>query len=426
MRILDGLRRTSVVVGILLWAFTAILFRALIERVRGNRRPVAIGECLAWSFETLGGGYLKIGQVLSTRVDILPWDVVAPMQRLQDSVPPFSATEAQRVVESTLGQSLELVFSSFDPHPVGSASIAQVHRAVLRKSGADVAVKVRRPGIDRTVGTDVTTLKMVVRAVSLLPGLRGIPIVEAVRQVAASIMAQTSLRAEADFHRRFLALFQNGVPVRVPRLIDEYCTDEVLVMEYVPDLVKITDPALDHEIHREAVVAGLRGLYTMLFVAGLVHCDLHPGNIFVGRSGQVVVLDFGFAALMPPPERLAFARFFLSIAFNDGRAAAGIVLETALRVPLELDYARFEREISALVDRSSGARAADFFIAAFVDSLFRIQRKHRVYGSPSFTMAIVSLVVYEGIIRHRCADLDFQREAVPTLLRALQASGREP
>lgn len=427
MRTLDCARRTAGVAAIVVRASAALLIRSAVEGLNGTLRPARrIGESLAWIFETLGGGYLKIGQVLSTRVDILPWDLVAPLQRLQDAVPALSAKEARQVVERTLGQSVDTVFSSFDPHPVGSASIAQVHRAVVRKSGEVVAIKVRRPGINRTVRTDADILCALVRAVSFLPVLRRMPIAESVRQVASSIVAQTSLRCEAEHHRRFLTLFPHGVPVRVPRLLDEYCSDEILVMEYVPDLVKITDPALGRETHRHAVITGLQGLYTMLFLGGMVHCDLHPGNILVGRDGDVVVLDFGFATAMSVSERVAFARFFLSIAFNDGSTATRIVLETALRVPADLDHAGFEREISALVGRSSGLRAADFLIASFVDSLFAIQRKHRVYGSPSFTMAIVSLVVYEGIIRHRCADLDFQREAVPTLLRALQAIPSAP
>jgi ubiquinone biosynthesis protein len=423
MRTLNCARRTASVAAIVFRACVALSIQSAVDVLNGTLRPaMRIGESLAWTFETLGGGYLKIGQVLSTRADILPWDLVAALQRLQDAVPALSANEVRQVVERTLGRSLDDVFSYFDPHPVGSASIAQVHRAVVRKSGEVVAIKIRRPGIDRIVRTDADILCALVRAVSFLPVLRRMPIAESVRQVASSIVAQTSLHREAEQHRRFLTLFPQGVPVRVPRLLDEYCSDEILVMEYVPDLVKITDPVLSCETHRHAVITGLHGLYTMLFLGGVVHCDLHPGNILVGRDGDVVVLDFGFATAMSIPERVAFARFFLSIAFNDGSTATRIVLDTALRVPADLDHAGFEREISALVDRSSGLRAADFLIASFVDSLFTIQRKHRVYGSPSFTMAIVSLVVYEGIIRQRCADLDFQREAVPTLLRALQTS----
>jgi ubiquinone biosynthesis protein len=123
---------------------------------------------------------------------------------------------------------------------------------------------------------------------------------------------------------------------------------------------------------------------------------------------------------MRPAERAAFARLFLSIALGDGATAAKIVRETAFRRPDNLDGATFEREIVQLIKASSGQRASEFLVSSFVSSLFKIQRKHNIYGSPSFTMAIFSLTVYEGVIRHRCADLDFQREAVPILLAAIQ------
>lgn len=416
-----SLARVGLVAATLAWAGTALLVRFAVGGFRRNRAGLAeIGKRLAWTFETLGGGYLKIGQILSTRRDILPDELVEPLQRLQDSLSSFSAEEARSVIEHSLGLPVETLFRSFDPSPIGSASIAQVHRAVLRSSGIEVAVKIRRRGIDRTVRIDARMFRMFVRLVSLLPRFRGIPLIEGVRQVTDSLMDQASLRTEAEQHRRFFALFEHGSPIRVPRLIDEFCTDEVLVMEYFPDIVKINSLELDDQSHRNAVMVGLRGLYKMLFVAGLVHCDLHPGNILVHPDGTVVILDFGFSTVMRQSERTAFAEFFLAIAFNDGNGAARIVLETALYIPADLERTTFEQEIGELVSQSSGISAGDFFVASFVSSLFSIQRRHRVYGSPSFTMAILSLIVYEGIIRHRYADLDFQREAVPFLLVALE------
>jgi len=359
---------------------------------------------------------------MSTRRDILPEELVTPLQRLQDSVPPFPAEEALSIVECALGQPVDTLFSSFDPTPIGSASIAQVHRAVLRDSLTEVAVKIRRPGIDRTIRIDSRVFMAVLRGVSLLPYIRGVPLLEAGSQIMGAIQAQTDFCAEAERHRQFFALFEDGTPVRVPRLVDSYCAGEVLVMEYFAQFVKITALEMDPNVHRRAVVAGLRGLYMMLFVSGLVHCDLHPGNILVGRNGEVVILDFGFSTVMPRSERVAFARFFLSIAFADGATAARIVLETALRVPPNLNRTDFERAIGELVRRASGSTAGEFFVASFVTSLFAIQRRHAVYGSPDFTMAILSLMVYEGIIRHRCSDLDFQREAMPALMLSLKVN----
>lgn len=414
------LARTGVIAVILSRMLFLFVLTSVAARLsRKQNGATQFGEALATAFETLGGGFVKIGQLLSTRPE-LPEELTLPLRRLQDSLAPFSIESVRTLIEHSLRLSLENVFSSIDPVPIGSASIAQVHRATLRKSGAEVAVKVRRPGIDDTIRIDTRVFTNLARFVSWFPPFRGIPLQEATREVVTTVEGQASFWLEADRHRQFCELFKTGSPVRVPQLFDEYCTDEILVMEYMPDLVRITDPALDEETHRNAVVAGLRGLYRMLFLEGLVHCDLHPGNILVGRDGMVVVVDFGFSARMRPSERAAFARLFLSIALGDGTTAAKIVRETAFRSPADLDGASFEREIVQLIKASTGQRASEFLVSSFVSSLFKIQRKHNIYGSPSFTMAIFSLTVYEGVIRHRCADLDFQREAVPILLAAIQ------
>ena len=412
--------RTGAIAVILSRALFLFVLTSIVARLsRKQRVATQFGEALATAFETLGGGFVKIGQLLSTRPE-LPEELTLPLRRLQDSLAPFSIESARSVIQHSLRLSLEHVFSSIDPVPIGSASIAQVHRATLRKSGAEVAVKIRRPGIDDTIRIDARVFTNLARFVSWFPPFRGIPLQEATREVVTTVEGQASFWLEADRHRQFSELFKTGSPVRVPQLFDEYCTDEMLVMEYMPDLVRITDPTLDEETHRNAVIAGLRGLYRMLFLEGLVHCDLHPGNILVGRDGMVVVVDFGFSARMRPSERAAFARLFLSIALGDGATAAKIVRETAFRSPDNLDGASFEREIVQLIKASAGQRASEFLVSSFVSSLFKIQRKHNIYGSPSFTMAIFSLTVYEGVIRHRCADLDFQREAVPILLAAIQ------
>lgn len=414
------LTRTGAIAAVLSRALFVFVLASIAARLSPRqRRATQFGEALATAFETLGGGFVKIGQLLSTRPE-LPEELTLPLRRLQDSLAPFSIEAVRSAIEQSLKVSPENVFSSIDPVPLGSASIAQVHRATLRKTGAEVAVKVRRPGVADTIRIDARVFTNLARFVSWFPPFRGIPLQEATREVVTTVEGQASFWLEADRQRQFCELFKTGSPVRVPQLFDEYCTDEILVMEYMPELVRITDPTLDAETHRNAVIAGLRGLYRMLFLEGLVHCDLHPGNILVGRDGMVVVVDFGFSARMRPSERAAFARLFLSIALGDGATAAKIVRDTAFRRPANLDNASFEREIVQLIKASAGQRASEFLVSSFVSSLFKIQRKHNIYGSPSFTMAIFSLTVYEGVIRHRCADLDFQREAVPILLAAIQ------
>jgi ubiquinone biosynthesis protein len=420
---LGDLLRIVAIAATLFGAVVALLVRSFAACFRDSHHFLSdAGKCLTWALETLGGGCVKLGQILATRTDVLPEEFAIPLQRLHDSMAPFSFETVRSIIERTQGLPLETLFCPFEPAPVGSGSVAQVHRAVLRKSGTEVAVKVRRPGINRTIRTDSRIFVALVRGFSFLPRLRGMPLIEAVQQVAMAVEGQASLLIEAESHRRFCALFESGVPVRVPRLFEEYCCDDVLVMEYFPGFVKITAPELSKAVRRTAVIAGLHGLYRMLFIGGLVHCDMHPGNVLVGPDGDVVLVDFGFSRALPSSERAAFTDFFLSIALADGATAAKIILDTALRIPAGLDRAGFEGEVGELVGQSSGLKAGEFLVAAFVQSLFGIQRRHGIYGSPTFTLAILSLIVYEGIIRQCCPDLNFQREAVPTLLLSSQES----
>ncbi len=390
--------------------------------VRRNSWRHCLGECLASVFESLGGGYLKIGQILATRADLLPPDLLTPLRRLHDQARSFPAAEARRLLEASIGQPVERIFSTFDPVPVSSASIAQVHRAVLRESGREVAIKIKRPGIETALDSDARLFTAAARLLSIWPAFNRLPLIEASAEVSRALRAQTDFRQEAENHRRFQILFADEEAVRIPQLLDDLCGRDVLVMEYLPGLVRLSDPALAPEVARRATLAGLRALYRMIFSAGLVHGDLHPANVLVSREGPLVILDFGFAARMAGPDRVAFAEFFLSIASGDGPTGAANVLRTARGVPPNLDSEAFTQEVAALIAEAAGRTAEEFLVARFVGRLFAIQRRHQVRGTPSFTMAILSLMVFEGIVRARYPDLDFQREVVPYVLAALEGS----
>jgi len=392
---------------------------------RRSRWHQSLGECLARVFESLGGGYLKIGQLLGTRADLLPPALLAPLQRLHDRARPFPAVEARRILEESIGKPVERVFSTFDPVPVSSASIAQVHRAVLRESGREVAIKIKRPGVETAIDSDARLVTAAASLLSMWPPFRRLPLIDASAEVCRALRAQTDFGQEARNHRQFQILFADVEGVRVPQLLEDLCGRDVLVMEYLPGLRRLSDPTLPSEVARRATLAGLRALYRMIFGAGLIHGDLHPANVLVSREGPVVILDFGFVAAMAGPDRVAFAEFFLSIAVGDGQTAAANVCRTARGVPPDLDRGTFAQEIGALIAEAAGRTAGEFLVARFVGRLFAIQRRHQVRGTPSFTMAILSLMVFEGIIRARYPDLDFQREAVPHVLAALEGSDGE-
>jgi ubiquinone biosynthesis protein len=385
---------------------------------RGATAPERVGAALATLFEDLGGGFLKLGQLLGTRGDLFPESMLIPLRRLLDDVAPLPPDRVRAVLSASLA-SAEQAFAEFDPLPLASGSIAQVHRARLRGSDQWVAVKVRRPGIARWMSIDCRLVEAISGVLAHLPWFRRLPVREAVGQVLRVMIAQTDFTAELDHLRRYRGLCGGREGVRIPRPIESLCTADVITMEFCPNRGRVTDRAIDPAARRAVVQKTLRAAYRSIFVDGFFHCDLHPGNVLVAPDGSPVVLDAGYMGEFAPGQRRAFAEFFLSIARRDARTAARVVRQVALHVPERIDPARLEADLADLLRTCAGRTAGQFQIARFVTELFRVQAAHRIRGSPHFTLAILALLTFEGTVKAIDPDLDFQREAVPSLLIGL-------
>lgn len=410
--------RTSWIFCVL--AGTGALICVVLVLFAGRHRSAGfqlVGTLLTRVLERLGPAFVKIGQVLSTRHDLLPSELLAPLGRLQDRVRPMSGASARRAVERHLSCPIADVFGEFDEVPLASGSIAQVHLATLKGSNQRLAVKLKRPRIDRVIAHDARVFLLAVRCVTCLPAMRSMPLAAAMQSICEALVLQTDFEAEAKAHQCFYETF--AAEVRIPRLFPALCTKQYLVMEFIPGMVKLADPTLSADTSRQAVAAGLRVLYEMIFCTGLIHCDLHPGNLQCTDSGKLALVDFGFWAQLPDLDRQAFSEFFLSVALGDSRTAAKIVRANALSLSERFDAQAFEIDMMELIARSSRQRSGEFLVSEFVLALFKIQRSHGIFGSPAFTMAITSLLVFEGIARPLHPELDFQREAMPFLLRAL-------
>jgi ubiquinone biosynthesis protein len=376
-----------------------------------------VGRLSKWALIHLGGAFTKAGQVVSTRYDILPAAVLKSLHTIQDQLPPFDGGEASAIIERTLKRPIELAFASFDRCPVASGTIAQVHYAI-GLDGKQLAVKVRRPGICELFEVDTYLLVRTMSLISTLGFFKSMPLIEVGYQIGALLREQTDLQIESQWQRQFAQHLVSFSEVTIPRILDDLCGSEVLTMEFLPGLRRLDDTSVDAGERRRAILEILRAVYSLIFQAGLTHCDLHPGNMRIFRDTRAVLLDFGFCGRMSEEERRQFSEFFLCMALNDGDGAANIVEKMVTDMPPDgWNEKLFRAQIQSVIAEVFGQKAGDFLIGKFVLKLFAVQRQWKLRSKPSFVQPLVTLMVFEGIVRKLFPDLDFQREALPFILR---------
>lgn len=413
--------RTRLAVRLTAWLGWALVdlsaAGAALLRGRFAHRPSdALADALSSLLIHLGPAFVKGGQLLSTRVDLMPPSWCATLGRLHDRVGPMSPGQRRRALRSAYRPG-QWPFAELDDAVVGSGSIACVYRGRLR-DGREVAVKVRRPGISHRMHADLRLLAVAAGLGQRVPGLRRVPMRRMVDQVAQAVLHQLDLNGEGEALDRLRANL-TGL-IRVPAPVTEAAGDGVLVMEYVDGLERFGPEDLTREERRAIVRRVLQGVYRMLFIDGLVHCDMHPGNLYLTRDGGAVLLDAGFVVRLSPPVKRLFAEFFLNLSTGRAEACADVVLRSAEHVPPGCDLTGFRRGISELVLSSHRATAGQFRLAPFAARLFDLQRRSGIAAAPEFVFPLLSLLVLEGMINNFDVDVDFQAEAIPTLLQALR------
>jgi ubiquinone biosynthesis protein len=392
--------------------FLIDLPRALARR-RGGQAAVA--DRLARLLVSLGPTAVKAGQILSARPDLLAPAFLRALAPLQDRMPALPERVARAEVERALGAAIEQLFDAFDPVPVAAASIAQVHWARLR-DGREVAVKIRRPEVPRLLELDFRLASTVAGLVARLPFMRLTPVGELAQEIMLPIWEQVDFGLEAENNRRLRRHFAHVERIAIPALVDEYCAESVLVMEYFGGLRKIGETDFGPAQSRALATAGLRALYRMIFVNGFIHADLHPGNLLVRDGCELAMLDTGLAVALPDGVRMDFVDFFFALVNDEGAECARIMERNATALAPGYRRDAFEAEIAALISRHASLKSRDFEIAAFVYELIAAQRRHGVRGSTAFMMTVLAMAVYDGVCKHLYPDCDFQKEARPFLI----------
>lgn len=361
------------------------------------------GQCLADFFKNLGATFIKIGQILSSRPDLLPPWAIIELQTLQDKVPPFEFESARRAIEINLEKPLEELFADFEIEPVAAASVSQVHRARL-KTGEEVAVKVRRPGIESMMVRDLSIISVMARLGDLLPGMKNIGLARMSKEFAVKIKAQLDFPLEVENNRRFNSNLADLEFVRVPEVHEKLCGPDVITMEFVngAKLSEVLEqPPVDLAILAERMI----DIYmTMAFRDFFVHADLHPGNLLIDGDGNYVLLDTGLVHKFPEHYARKFIRLYMSLLTMDAR----LIVETYLEgVPVGRE--RLEdaiRDTEALVEKYKNVSFSEFEIGKGLVEVMTILRRHRIVLDSELTGFFLSEITFEGVAKMLDSSLD--------------------
>ena len=383
------------------------------EGTRGTRLAAELARLM----ERLGGAFVKTGQILGTRVDLVGETLATALGRLHDDVEPMTPEEALRTMRAGLGLTPPEFVRAVGGPSVAGGSIACVYRA--ERGGRVLAVKVRRPGAGAAIAADMAVLRAAAGAAARLPAFRRVPFMEIVDQVGDCLMAQLDFGAEAANLRRLhddLA----GIPgVVVPRPVPELSGDGVIAMEFIEGLDRGVIEDLPARVREAQITSLVHAVYRMLFIEGFLHLDLHQGNTYFKPDGTVVLLDAGLVFRMSPRARERFTGFFAGMIRGDGEVCADILLSTVRRTDPETNIAAFRAEISDLVLRNVGMVARDFDLPAFCLDLFDLQRKYRLYAEPEFIFPMLCLLTLQGVVKRHHPMMDFQLEAAPFVMHGL-------
>lgn len=385
-----------------------------VRRAGRDRRRAWLGQVVVDLFRELGATFIKVGQIMSTRPDLIPEYLSRALAELQDHVGPFPFEEVVKTVEKDLGRPLQSLYAEFSPVPLASASVSQVHKARL-PDGRIVAVKVRRPDVVALCTFDLAVMRQGARLLGVIPSVATLEPLATVEEFGRAIFAQLDFRIEAANNRRFRRNFAGHPEVVFPELVDNLCTERILTMSFVEGTKILSTPATRSDPKRVARL-GLSTLLKMIFEDGFVHADLHPGNIFITPDDKLALLDLGLVGVLDEPHRKAFSRFFAAWAQRDGDAMAHIMYSISESATKPRDPAAFERYRAAIIEfvgRYWGYRIGQVQVGKVLLDLLAILRRHRVRVNPSFTIVNIAIAVTEGIGKQLDPELDLMSEALP-------------
>ena len=387
-------------------------------------------EELAADLERLGPAFIKLGQLLSTRADLLPTPYLEALGRLQDSIEPFSFADVERVIQEDLGFRISKGFASFDAEPLAAASLGQVHRAELR-GGRQVAVKVQRPNIREGLAVDLATMDDIAEFLDhhTTTG-RQFNFVQMVGEFRRTLAQELDYRREASNLVRLAENLSTFRRIVIPRPIDDYSSSRVLTMEFVRGR-KITSitPLMRQDFDGPGLARELfRAYLHQIIVDGFFHADPHPGNVFLTDDGRIALLDLGMVSRLSPPRQDQLLKLLLAVSEGNGDRAASLALQIGDPQP-DLDEVALKRDVQDLVSRYQDVALGELQVGRVVMEISRAAGTHGIQLPSELTLLGKALLNLDQVGRTLAPEFDVNaalRQEGPELMQQRMRQSMSP
>lgn len=388
--------------------------RILLRQQNDEYLEKTYAERIRIFIEEMGTTFIKLGQIASTRADLLPPDLINELEKLQSHVSPFSASDARALIEESLEADIDDIFMIFDDVPVGSASIGQVHRAMLH-TGEDVAVKVQRPDIEKTVRTDLEILRhLALLAEANLEWARNYQVTDMIDEFSDALINELDYTIEARNVERIGKTHRNDKKVKIPEIYWDYSSKNVMVMDFIKGTPVNQLKKLDElGINRSMVADTLaRSIFKQIFEEGYFHGDPHPGNVNVLDDGTVVFLDFGMVGRLTSDLKNNFGSLLISLMKHDSDGVVKSIVKMGV-VPADVSIRDLNREAEIMRDKYYDVPLAKLNFSDAVNDLFGISNKYKIKLPQDFTILAKTLLTLESVVSQLDPDFSIMDVAEP-------------